>query len=843
MQTKHLKEGDNLKFREVKLAEDKNIVRFLFFTDTHYNATSPRNRLDNLLETSLEKTREIIDLACQYKVDFMVHGGDFFEKPDVTDLVAGRVASVIKNIPVPFFVVPGGHDLYGNNIETVGRTKIGLLSQAGLVNLLTHPLREAVIFRNSKISVQLTGTASHYGIDSENIENDYILQYKQADFAVHAVHGMLVPKPFIPGIPAVLVDNVINTQADITLAGHYHLGYDPVRIGDKLFVNCGALVRKTNDIKEMSRIPQVALITISKEEGVKVEFISLKSALPGDQVLDRSELERQQHFHEVRQSFVNQIRKTQNIQSLNIDAIVRELADNKNLPKETVKDVLERISKVREIMGDREPAGNGTPKYLAKVILHNFQSHAYTEVDLVDGINVFLGPSDNGKTAVMRAIRWVLFNEPRGSDFVRHGEDECYVTLVMSDGYAVTRMKRKNRNIYSVKYPDGKILNFENFGTDVPAEVFEATGVSKVLIDTDKEFALNISGQLDAPFLLSESGAVKAKAIGSIVKTHLLDAAERDVQREIGQVNAEIKGIEEQIENADKMIASFGDMGKLEETVNKIESLIERLKVINTSVEKLIYLKNKVSAIETELKVNESILKELQILPDIEVTYLQLKEMFKTWQHLQTLQGKLKARVQELENNRIFLAKVKDLNALEVKVEKLSSLFFQQQMLEKQHKGLTSVKKEIETQSVILRKLQGLTQLEQAVVKLEGLFSKQKELKNRERIKEAVEGELTKQKMLLGKLKNVPLLEEKFFKVGETTSRLQKLMDLAEKKKANAESIMKGIQYIKKVDYELNVVADRYVAELKKIGKCPTCLHEISGEEIERISKELKGVM
>jgi DNA repair exonuclease SbcCD ATPase subunit len=73
-------------------------------------------------------------------------------------------------------------------------------------------------------------------------------------------------------------------------------------------------------------------------------------------------------------------------------------------------------------------------KYIKRLILENFQSHKYSEVDFAAGLNVIVGPSDTGKSAVIRALKWVLYNEPSGDFFIREGETNCSVTIHISDG-------------------------------------------------------------------------------------------------------------------------------------------------------------------------------------------------------------------------------------------------------------------------------------------------------------------------------------------------------------------------------------------------------------------------
>ena len=44
------------------------------------------------------------------------------------------------------------------------------------------------------------------------------------------VHGMLLDRPFIKGIPYTLIEDIKDTLADITLSGHYHGGFKLLKL-------------------------------------------------------------------------------------------------------------------------------------------------------------------------------------------------------------------------------------------------------------------------------------------------------------------------------------------------------------------------------------------------------------------------------------------------------------------------------------------------------------------------------------------------------------------------------------------------------------------------------------
>ncbi|MCG4585937.1 AAA family ATPase, partial [Anaerosalibacter bizertensis] len=85
-------------------------------------------------------------------------------------------------------------------------------------------------------------------------------------------------------------------------------------------------------------------------------------------------------------------------------------------------------------------------KYIKKVVLENFQSHKYTELEFDEHLNVIVGPSDQGKSAIIRGIKWALFNEPSGNFFIREGANDCSVTVIFNDNTKIKRYKSKSKN-------------------------------------------------------------------------------------------------------------------------------------------------------------------------------------------------------------------------------------------------------------------------------------------------------------------------------------------------------------------------------------------------------------
>ena len=94
-------------------------MRFLFFTDTHIRGTNPQNRKDNFYNTLQLKIREVFDIARQNDVDIILHGGDIFDRPDISPSLVREFALLLNEYSFPIYAVAGNHDIYGQNPLTI----------------------------------------------------------------------------------------------------------------------------------------------------------------------------------------------------------------------------------------------------------------------------------------------------------------------------------------------------------------------------------------------------------------------------------------------------------------------------------------------------------------------------------------------------------------------------------------------------------------------------------------------------------------------------------------------------------------------------------------------------
>lgn len=323
-------------------------LRFLYFTDTHIRGTNPQNRKDSFLETVFVKFEEVLKIAEEKNVDAILHGGDIFDRPDISPSLVRHLVLLLNKYSLPIYAVAGNHDIYGQNLDTIKRTMLGLLDSTGIIHVLS-PSDKIFFEKNDKI-VQLTGQGYFYGIDHESSRKSYLVEKAPyVNYAIHIVHGMLLDKPFFDKMAYTLIDDIIETEADITLSGHYHTGFPTKVINGKYFINPGSLVRINNSIAELSRKPKITLINV-ESEGIKITDMYLKSAKSGEEVLDRTLVEASAFKEKKLSLFIQSIYSTGEYQTINIQRIIEELSSHQNLKSEVIKETLSRIGDAQEML-------------------------------------------------------------------------------------------------------------------------------------------------------------------------------------------------------------------------------------------------------------------------------------------------------------------------------------------------------------------------------------------------------------------------------------------------------------------------------------------------------------
>lgn len=199
---------------------------------------------------------------------------------------------------------------------------------------------------------------------------------------------------------------------------------------------------------------------------------------------------------------------------------------------------------------------------ISKVTLHNFQSHPHSVFEFCEGVNALVGLSDAGKSAVLRAIGWVLTNRPSGSGFISHfAQDDTYVEVEVN-GHVIRRTRGKSTNTYTV---DGDVL--AAVGQTVPPCVTEAFNMNDI----------NIMTQMEGVFLLAMSPGSVAKTLNDACGLSKIDTVQQRAQSATRDLTAEIAGL---TKSREMLVASLKELDFVHSLEKDVEQLIQAEKEV-----------------------------------------------------------------------------------------------------------------------------------------------------------------------------------------------------------------------------------------------------------------------
>ena len=155
---------------------------------------------------------------------------------------------------------------------------------------------------------------------------------------------------------------------------------------------------------------------------------------------------------------------------------------------------------------------------IESVLLKNFQRHEKLRVDFDPHLTVLTGPTDAGKSSVLRAVKWVCANRPGGNSFARLESGGAVSVRLKVDGATLRRSRDGGRNLYELGGEE-----YRAFGAGVPEPVAALLNVSE----------LNFQGQHDAAFFFSLPPGEVAKRLNAVVDLELIDVTLANVASEV----------------------------------------------------------------------------------------------------------------------------------------------------------------------------------------------------------------------------------------------------------------------------------------------------------------------
>jgi len=477
-----------------------------------------------------------------------------------------------------------------------------------------------------------------------------------------------------------------------------------------------------------------------------------------------------------------------------------------------------------------------------RVRIENFQSHVNTELAFDKGLNVIVGPSDQGKSAIIRAIKWVLYNEPRGTDFIRQGTKSVRVELELSNGYTITRERTPGKNRYVLQDPEGNASIFEGFGNEVPLEIIKAHGIPKVVLDTDVSSCINIGEQLEGPFMLSESGSTRAKAIGRLTGIHIIDRSIRDCVTDIRRENQTRDRVSSDIGDVDERLKGYSEIIELGKKLDKAQEFIVRMEASMERANTLLDKKQHLGVIESEYSKTERILAGLDKLNECDV-YIKSAEL--SLHKIESLEGIKKkyfdvtGRINEMEKVMKQTAGVSEGREILEEIFERSLKF---DRLKKIQAELTKVNSELGRAKGILEGTKDIKNLDMLIKRVsDSVLIESKIAPAAERLL-SIEREIKRLKAHISSFENVKYSQNLILLAEQKLENLKRLETLNKDYKEKTDSIREGMRFLEEKKTEISQLLKNYTQELREKNVCPLCGSDIKEEKLENIIRHYEEV-
>lgn len=210
--------------------------------------------------------------------------------------------------------------------------------------------------------------------------------------------------------------------------------------------------------------------------------------------------------------------------------------------------------------------------HFEKLVLKNFLSWEKGVFNFHPGVNMFIGLSDGGKSAVMDAFFKLFYNRPMGTDFQSWWGGQTLISLQTS-GMKVRYKKDKLASYEMKNLSTGKLTVFDAPKTTVPDQITN-------FLNMDRK--INFQKQLEkkAPiFLLSESPSDISKHLNDVARLENIDISLDKGKKEVKKGETEQKVIDLQIHAKTKELKKY-------ETLDKLNMLISHAEKIQKNIDR-----------------------------------------------------------------------------------------------------------------------------------------------------------------------------------------------------------------------------------------------------------------
>jgi exonuclease SbcC len=308
---------------------------------------------------------------------------------------------------------------------------------------------------------------------------------------------------------------------------------------------------------------------------------------------------------------------------------------------------------------------------IKKVVLKNLLSHKNSVLEFVPGLNIIIGETKAGKSAILDGIDWFRTGRPPG-DTIRSNWGGQTNLSVTNDSGRMWRTKGDDINEYG--------LNGQRFTMDKkktpPQEILNALNINEI----------NFKDQFSSHFLLTDTPGKVAEHYNQITHLDFFDDGRQKIQKWITGLDQKIKDEKQEEKRLNEALKNYEDIPEIEKEIEHLEQMEKNKKEIEDSTRDLENLLTTIRQVKEDIDQEEQTVSMEKEVNDLIGLIEKKRELESQISQIGSLLESIEKTSGELEKEKQTVSMEKDVDELiglmqkkeriEGEVFELDSLFY-----------------------------------------------------------------------------------------------------------------------------------------------------------------------